>query len=239
MKKMILIISALILLGNTAGAAADLHNQTHNMENPTMKINYDYLTVVPLFDVMAPVDVLTSQKFRTYSECEKFAHDVMMGDNSAYLTTDAGNIFAVYMTLHHEAAIITSSGIKDITKDPKVADLAERIIKAQSIEVQEMQELIKSNTLTGNDSASFQKSMETIMGNMMKKMKFPSGKLTPDQATQLFLENMIVHHEGAVEMAKAYLKTGKNKKLLNISKNILATQPGEIKEMQSLLKNSR
>ena len=239
MKKMILIISALILSGNIASAAADSHNQTHTMENPTMKMNYDYLAVIPLFDVMAPVDVLTSQKFRTYSECEKFAHDIMMGDNSAYLTTDAGNIFAVYMTLHHEAAIITSSGIKDITKDPKVADLAGRIIKAQSIEVQEMQELIKSNTLTGNDSASFQKSMETIMSNMMKKMKLPSGKLTPDQATQLFLENMIVHHEGAVEMAKAYLKTGKNKKLLNISKNILATQPGEIKEMQSLLKNSR
>ena len=239
MKKMILIISALILSGNIASAAADSHNQTHTMENPTMKMNYDYLAVIPLFDVMAPVDVLTSQKFRTYSECEKFAHDIKMGDNSAYLTTDAGNIFAVYMTLHHEAAIITRSGIKDITKDPKVADLAERIIKAQSIEVQEMQELIKSNTLTGNDSASFQKSMETIMSNMMKKMKLPSGKLTPDQATQLFLENMIVHHEGAVEMAKAYLKTGKNKKLLNISKNILATQPGEIKEMQSLLKNSR
>ena len=239
MKKMILIISALILSGNIASAAADSHNQTHTMENPTMKMNYDYLAVIPLFDVMAPVDVLTSQKFRTYSECEKFAHDIMMGDNSAYLTTDAGNIFAVYMTLHHEAAIITSSGIKDITKDPKVADLAERIIKAQSIEVQEMQELIKSNTLTGNDSASFQKSMETIMSNMMKKMELPTGKLTPDQATQVFLENMIVHHEGAVEMAKAYLKTGKNKKLINISKNILATQPGEIKEMQSLLKNSR
>ena len=76
------------------------------------------------------------------------------------------------------------------------------------------------------------------MNNMMKKMDLPSGKLTPDQATQVFLENMIVHHEGAVEMAKAYLKTGKNKKLLNIAKNILATQPGEIKEMQSLLKNN-
>ena len=34
----------------------------------------------------------------------------------------------------------------------------------------------------------FQKSMENIMGNMMKKMKLPSGKLTPDQATQVFLE---------------------------------------------------
>ena len=239
MKKMILIISALILSGNIASAAADSHNQTHTMENPTMKMNYDYLAVVPLFDVMAPVDVLASQKFRTYSEYEKFAHDIMMGDNSAYLTTDTGNIFAVYMTLHHEAAIITSSGIKEITKDPKVADLAARIIKAQSTEVQDMQELIKSDALTGNDSTSFQKSMENIMGNMMKKMKLPSGKLTPDQATQVFLENMIVHHEGAVEMAKAYLKTGKNKKLINISKNILATQPAEIKEMQNLLKNSR
>ena len=239
MKKLILTVSVLILSGNVSMAAADSHSQTHNMESPTMKIDYDYLAVVPLFDVMAPVDVLTRQKFRTYSEYEKYAHDIMMGDNSAYLTTDTGNIFAVYMTLHHEAAIITSSGIKDITADPKVADLAGRIIKAQSIEVQEMQDLIKSDTLTGNDSAVFQKNMETIMSNMMKKMDIPSGKLTPDQATQVFLENMIVHHEGAVEMAKAYLKTGKNKKLLNIAKNILATQPGEIKEMQSLLKNSK
>ena len=239
MKKLILTVSVLILSGNISMAATDSHSQTHNMENPTMKIDYDYLTVVPLFDVMAPVDVLTKQKFRTYSEYEKYAHDIMMGDNSAYLTSDTGNIFAVYMTLHHEAAIITSSGIKDITANPKVADLADRIIKAQSIEVQEMQDLIKSDTLTGNDSAAFQKNMETIMNNMMKKMDLPSGKLTPDQATQVFLENMIVHHEGAVEMAKAYLKTGKNKKLLNIAKNILATQPGEIKEMQSLLKNSK
>ena len=48
MKKMILIISALILSGNIASAAADSHNQTHTMENPTMKMNYDYLAVIPL-----------------------------------------------------------------------------------------------------------------------------------------------------------------------------------------------
>ena len=236
MKKLFLTVSVLILSGNISMAATDSHNQTHNMENPAMKMDYDYLPVVPLFDVMVPVDVLTKQKFKTYSEYEKYAHNIMMGDNSAYLTTDTGNIFAVYMTLHHEAAIITSSGIKDITANPKVADLADRIIKAQSIEVQEMQDLINSGTLTGNDSTAFQKNMETIMNNMMKKMNIPSGKLTPDQATRIFLENMIVHHEGAVEMAKAYLKTGKNKKLLNIAKNVLATQPEEIKEMQTLLK---
>ena len=237
MKKLIFIISAAALFSTTSAAAMDSHNQTHNMQNPTMDVNYDYLPVVPVFDVMAPVDVLALQKFRTYSECEKFAHDLMMGDNSAYLTTDTGNVFAVYMTLHHEAAVITSSGIKNITNNPKVAELADKIIKAQSTEIQEMQNLIRSNTLTGNDSASFGKNMDTIMNNMMKKMDLPSGKLTPDQATELYLKNMIVHHEGAVEMAKAYLKTGKNQKLLNISKNILATQPGEIKEMQKLLKN--
>ena len=238
MKKLILIISAVSIFANISAAAMDSHNGNHNMTDPSMNMNYDshYLAIIPVFDVMAPVDVLTSQKFRNYSDYEKFAHDTMMGDNSAYLTTDTGNIFAVYMTLHHEAAIITSAGIKNITTDPKVAALADKIIKAQSTEVQEMQALIRSDALTGNDSDSFQKNMTAVMDNMMKKMYMPTGKLTADQSTELFLKNMIVHHEGAVEMAKAYLKIGKNQKLINISKNILATQPKEIKEMQDLLK---
>ena len=233
MKKLILIFLAAGLCGNISTADTDSHS--HNMQNPAMDMNYDYLAVVPVFDVMAPVDVLVSQKFRTYSECEKFAHDIMMGDNSAYLTDDTGNIFAVYMALHHEAAVITSSGIKNITKNAETARLADRIIKAQSVEIQEMQELIRSDELTGNDSTSFRKNMDTIMNNMMKKMEIPTGRLSPDQATQIYLKNMIIHHEGAVEMAKLYLKTGKNQKLLNISKNILTTQPQEIKEMQTLL----
>ena len=48
---------------------------------------------------------------------------------------------------------------------------------------------------------------------------------------------MIAHHEGAVEMAKAYLKIGKNPRLLQISRDVIATQPKEIDEMKTLLKN--
>jgi uncharacterized protein (DUF305 family) len=235
MKKLILIISAAAFF-NISTAATDSHDQTHNMTQTPLYIQNSFILPMPVFDVMAPVDVLVSQKFKNYSDCEKFAHDLMMGDNSAYLTADTGNNFAVYMTLHHEAAIITSSGIKDITNDPRVARLAENIIKAQSTEVEEMQNLIRLNSFSDNENPSFIKSMDTIMNNMMKKMDMPSGDLTPDQATEVFLKNMIVHHEGAVEMAKAYLKTGKNPKLIKIAKNILATQPKEIKEMQSLLK---
>lgn len=233
MKKLILIVSAITFFGNMSVSATNSHNQNHNMQ---MNTSRNSLAVTPIFDVMTPVDVLTSQNFNNYSEYEKFSHDVMMGDNNTYLTTDTGNIFAVYMALHHEAAIITSSGIKNVTNNPEVAKLADEIVKAQSIEVKEMQDLIRSGALRGNNSTSFQKNMETIMNDMMKDMKIPAGNLTPDQATQVFLENMIAHHEGAVEMAKAYLKTGKNKKLLDISKNILATQPQEIKVMQNLLK---
>ena len=239
MKKIILIISALAIFSSLSPAAThsdmmmdppmDMMNRM-NMQNRST-------VVMPVFDVMAPVDVLTSQKFRNYADYEKFASNLMMGDNSAYLTTDTGNIFAVYMTLHHEAAIITSSGIKDITTNSKVAQLASDIIMAQSTEVQEMQGLIRSNTLTGNTNASFRKNMDTIMDNMMNKMEMPTGNLTPDQATQLYLKNMIAHHEGAVEMAKAYLKIGKNSRLLQISRDVIATQPKEIDEMKTLLKN--
>ena len=46
---------------------------------------------------------------------------------------------------------------------------------------------------------------------------------------------MIVHHEGAIEMAEAYIKVGKNPKLLKICNDILKTQGKEIEQMQKML----
>ena len=73
------------------------------------------------------------------------------------------------------------------------------------------------------------------MDSMMSEMDIPNYALSSTEGTKLFLENMIVHHEGAIEMAEAYIKVGKNPKLLKICNDILKTQGKEIEQMQKML----
>lgn len=50
-----------------------------------------------------------------------------------------------------------------------------------------------------------------------------------------FLQQMIPHHQGAVEMAKAYLKFAKNPALISMNENIIRTQNAEITWMKAWL----
>lgn len=54
-------------------------------------------------------------------------------------------------------------------------------------------------------------------------------------ASRLFLEQMIVHHEGAVEMAEQQLSAGKDADALELAQRMIDDQTAEIDEMRSML----
>ena len=54
-------------------------------------------------------------------------------------------------------------------------------------------------------------------------------------AAKLFLRQMIAHHEGAVEMANAEVRSGQNAEAIRLGRDIAASQTDEIQEMQELL----
>ena len=73
-----------------------------------------------------------------------------------------------------------------------------------------------------------------------------NGMMTEDQTKQLsaatgadldrlYLELMIAHHEGAIEMAQTELKEGKNPAALKLAQGVIDTQQAEIEQMQALL----
>ncbi|MES2930461.1 MAG: DUF305 domain-containing protein [Patescibacteria group bacterium] len=70
--------------------------------------------------------------------------------------------------------------------------------------------------------------METMMGDMMAELEGKTG----DAFDKAFLEEMIVHHEGAVEMAKAVLENSKQPELIKLATNIISTQTREIETMR-------
>ena len=229
MKKIIFMTVIIMCLSILSCGDKNSNDNTKTVDHSSMKMEPTTI------NVMTPIEEITSEKFDSYEKYEKFAHQLMMADNSKYLTNDSGNIFAVYMILHHEAAVITSLGIKDATTDPEVTKLASGIAEAQIKEVKEMQDLLSSSTLKGNDSNEFNEKMKDIMDSMMSEMKIPDGSLIPQESTKLYLENMIVHHEGAIKMAEEYIKIGKEPKLLEISNSILKTQGKEIEQMEKML----
>ncbi len=229
MKKIIFITVIIMCLSILSCGDKNSDDNMKTVDHSSMKMEPSTI------DVMTPIEEITSEKFDNYEKYEKFSHQLMMADNSKYLTNDSGNIFAVYMTLHHEAAVVTSLGIKETTTDPEVTKLASGIAEVQIKEVKEMQNLLSSSTLKGNDSNGFNEKMKGIMDSMMSEMKMPDASLIPQESTKLYIENMIVHHEGAIKMAEEYIKIGKDPKLLEISNSILKTQGKEIEQMEKML----
>lgn len=56
-------------------------------------------------------------------------------------------------------------------------------------------------------------------------------------ASSLFLEQMIEHHEGAVEMAEEQVENGQNGEAVELAQQIIEAQRAEIQEMQEMQKN--
>lgn len=60
---------------------------------------------------------------------------------------------------------------------------------------------------------------------------------TGTEASRLFLEQMIVHHEGAVEMAQIEVDSGTNPDAVAMAQAIIDTQNIEIETMREILQS--
>ena len=72
----------------------------------------------------------------------------------------------------------------------------------------------------------------SMSGMSMDDMADGLRNKTGDEFDKAFIESMIVHHEGAVEMAKLSAKNAKHEEIRKLSKDIIAAQQREITEMK-------
>ncbi len=86
----------------------------------------------------------------------------------------------------------------------------------------------------GNGSNSNQAmDMDHTMAGMTSSL---TGKMG-DEFDKEFLSEMIVHHQGAVEMAQMVLNTSKRPELIKLANDIITAQNGEIRMMQDWQKS--
>ena len=137
--------------------------------------------------------------------------------------------FSNMMIEHHIGAVEMSELQLNKGKDAKLKTFAQKVIEAQSKEITLM-EKFKNKAEKSADSKDFQQALNESMAAMMSKEIKIYNDIDKDYAAQ-----MIPHHQSAVEMAKAYLKFGKNPELLKLSEDIIREQNKEIAELQSWL----
>ncbi|WP_426616315.1 DUF305 domain-containing protein [Bradyrhizobium sp. McL0616] len=77
------------------------------------------------------------------------------------------------------------------------------------------------------DEGAFLAATATSMTNMMKDMTIgPAGDIDRD-----FVSMMVAHHQGAIDMAQAELRYGRNERLRRMAQEIIVTQQQEIAAM--------
>lgn len=143
----------------------------------------------------------------------------------------ADTMFAAMMIPHHQQAL-EMSGIV-LAKQGIPADvtaLARRIQRAQGPEIATLTSWLSA---WGEDPAAHGgHSMEGMMSaEDLDQLKSAQGTAS----ARLFLTQMIKHHEGALTMARAESRDGKDAKAVELSRKIVTDQAAEIAEMKKLL----
>ena len=73
-------------------------------------------------------------------------------------------------------------------------------------------------------------SMGMGSGGMARQMVMENGKYS-DKA---FIDAMVPHHQGAIEMAEVALKNAEHEEIKELSRNIISTQEAEIEELKAI-----
>ena len=166
-------------------------------------------------------------------------------DGNAY--NDADVDFASDMIQHHAQALQMVDLTLGRKLDAEVVTLTEQIRTAQAPEIEKMADWLEDwdqpvpETSRDHANAHAQEhgesvEMDTDMPGMLsaKELESLEGASGPE-FQNMWLEMMIEHHEGAVEMAEAQVEEGSNAKAVALAEDIISTQEREISTMQDLL----
>ena len=149
---------------------------------------------------------------------------------SAVDVNDADIQFTTMMSPHHQQAVEMADVIlaKDDI-DEQVVALAEQIKAAQGPEIEQMESWLDD---WGTDMDDMDEMGDGMMSDTdMQALEDASG----DEASRLFLERMIEHHQGAIEMAQNEVDNGENPDVIALAESIVTSQTAEIATMEEIL----
>lgn len=146
---------------------------------------------------------------------------------------DADVMFAQMMIPHHEQAIEMADVVlakPDV--DPQITELANQIKAAQTPEIEVLGQWLET---WGAERAAEHSGHAGMDGMMSQEDMQALSDAAGPEASCLFLEQMIAHHQGAVQMARTEVESGQDADVIEMAQTIIDMQQAEIETMEDLL----
>lgn len=147
-------------------------------------------------------------------------------------TGNPDNDFAALMKVHHIGALEMAQAEIANGSNADLKAMAQKMVDAQQPEIAELNTFLSGHEAHGGGDAFYKEVMSQM--NSMKMDMDHSGSVDKQ-----FAQMMIPHHQGAIDMAKAYIKAGAHEeKLKTMANKIIVDQQKEIAQLQAWLKNN-
>lgn len=146
--------------------------------------------------------------------------------------------FAQGMVPHHQQAVQMAEMAESRASDPQVKSLASKIRTAQQPEIDQMTAWLRewgAPTASAGGHGMHGGAPGDMPGMMTDQDMAAMERANGDEFDRMFLEMMIRHHQGAVQMASTEAQQGQNPAARSLAEKIKADQTAEISQMQSLL----
>lgn len=139
-------------------------------------------------------------------------------------------MFLAMMIPHHEQAVDMSALAADRAENDQIKALAAAIGATQAAEITQMQQwLDESGQKVSSDHSGHMTGM--VSDEDMARLRSLSGH----EFDHEFLQLMVAHHEGAVEMAQQVIASGESAKVKTLATSIDESQRAEIRQMKALI----
>ena len=161
-------------------------------------------------------------------------------DSEAASPNEADVEFTRSMIAHHQQAVEMAALADEQAESPDVRRLAEQIEAAQQPEIEMMTDWLETwgedpADDGGMDHGGMGDESASGMGMMSSDEMAALEAATGAEFDRLFLEMMIEHHRGAIEMAEEIQETGSHPDVLKLAAAVVETQETEVVEMERLL----
>lgn len=153
------------------------------------------------------------------------------GTRAAFNQADV--MFAQMMIPHHQQAVEMAELAETRATDPEIKELAQKIKAAQDPEITTMRGWLRA---WGASEMPMGEGHGHGMPGMMTEEDMAELKASEGRAfDRMFVEMMIEHHDGAIDMAKTELSRGTNPEAKELAETIIDTQQAEIDQMKKIL----
>lgn len=160
-------------------------------------------------------------------------------DNDAATTGGSGTpkeqAFLQAMVPHHESAIEMTDVAAKRAEAPEIKRIADGIANTQAPEIEQMRrihERLFASPLVPVEAAHEELGLSPEEAGM-EHADSAAALESVDPFDRAFVDEMVPHHEGAIEMANAVLAETQDAELRELAEGIVATQEREIEEMNA------